>query len=87
MVDAAIKSSQLEANVNNLIKGLSGITSIAFGVSMIGETFKTLGDETASLKEKIDAITINGLMGFTILVPGIMQMVSVVRELSKAFEL
>lgn len=84
MVDAAIKSATLESNINNMIKGLSGITSISFGFSMISETFRVLGDETSSLKEKLDAVAINGLMGITMLVPGIMQSVSAVRELSKA---
>ena len=86
MVDAAIKSATLESNINNMIKGLSGITSISFGFSMISETFRVLGDETSSLKEKLDAVAINGLMGITMLVPGIMQSVSAVRELSKAWE-
>jgi len=86
MVEATVSTVNLEANINNIIRGLSSLTSIAFGVSMIGETFKTLGDESASLKEKIDAIALNGLMGITMLVPGIMQGVNAVRELNKAWE-
>lgn len=71
MVDDIIQMSNFEASVNNVIKTLSGITSIAFGMSMLGDMFRVLTDESATLEEKLDAVVMNGLMGLTMLLPGL----------------
>ena len=85
MVEDTVQAANFEARVNGVVKTLSNITSVAFGFSMLGDMFKTLTDESATFEERLDAIVMNGLMGLTMLLPGITGLVKSTRELTAAY--
>ena len=78
MSDALINDmtaiTQFEASINTLVKGLSAISSIAFGITMLGDAIKTLGDDSATVEEQINAVIMDGLMGLTMLIPAIVSL-------------
>lgn len=82
MADDIAEMTNFEAGVNSVVKTLSSVTSIAFGFSMVSDMFKTLGDDSATLEEKLDAIIMNGTMGLTMLLPGIMSLAAQINNLT-----
>ena len=85
MVEDTIQAANFEAHINSVVKTLSSVTSIAFGFSMISDTIKTLTDDSATLEEKLDAVVMNGLMGLTMLLPGLASLATQMKALTVEF--
>jgi len=85
MVKDTIQAADFEAHINSVVKTLSGVTSVVFGFSMISDMFKTLTDDSATLEEQLNAVTMNGLMGLTMLLPGLVSLTNGIKELTKAY--
>lgn len=65
------KQGATETRLNNITTALGNVTSLVFGFQMLGEAIKTVTDDSASLEDKISAITMQGLMGITMVLPAI----------------
>ena len=85
MADDIVQMTGFEARVNSIVRTLSGVTSIAFGFSMISDMFKTLTDDSATLEEKLNAVIMNGTMGLTMLLPGLASMVKGIQAITAAY--
>jgi hypothetical protein len=82
MAEDTIQAADFEAHINGVVKAISSITSVAFGFSMIGNAIKTLTDDSATLEEKLNAIIMNGTMGLTMLLPGIISLTQQLRAMT-----
>ena len=65
--DAAIQGFKSEQLARGFTQGLSALMSFAFGVQSLTSLFSILGDETASLEDKVNAVLISGVMGLSML--------------------
>lgn len=83
-VDDALETTSLESKINNVTKLIGSVTSLAFGFSMVSEAIKVCRDDSATLEEKISAVVMNGLMGITMAVPGIMDAAKAIKGLRAA---
>lgn len=73
-----------ETLANGFTKTLGNMTLVVSAGQMLLETIKTLTDESSTLEEKINAVAMNGLMGFSMMVPAITSTIQQFREEAKA---
>lgn len=75
---AQLQKMNMESIMMGVTSALGGIMSIYFGITMLTDTFRTLSDESATAEEKLNAVFMGGLMGITMLVPGLAQIPKVI---------
>ena len=85
--EQALSSAERRFNIDSIVQGLSGITQVGFAISTISSGLKVLGDDTASLEDKISSIFMGATLGVPQLLSGIKAIEKSLTSVSTAWSL